>query len=62
MVGEDLFEVMTLELRHEGSEGVCHVSILEKSISSGVNSMNKGPEAGGCVLGSFEEQQGSQYG
>lgn len=46
MVGEDLFEVMTLELRHEESEGVCHVNILEKSISSRVNSMYKGPEVG----------------
>lgn len=62
MAGEDLFEVMPLELRHEEIEGVCHVNILEKSISSGVNSMYKGPEVGGCVLGSFEEQQGSQYG
>lgn len=46
MVGEDLFEVMTLELRHEDSEGVCHVNILENRISSRVNSMYRGPEGG----------------
>ena len=43
MVGEDLSEAVTLELRREG------VNIWEMSISSTVNSMCKGPEVAVCL-------------
>lgn len=52
-----LFELVTLELRPEGSE---RASLGEKHFKQ--NEQHVQRACSGCVLGSFEEQQGSQGG
>ena len=56
MVRISIIKVVTVEFRHEKTEGVGHVDIQRKSILGRTSSQCKGPEVGLCPVHSRNKE------